>query len=389
MGEVLIGHHRSLERTVAVKCLPRPVVRDAEMRRRFGIEARVLSSLDHPHVVPVFDYVEGEEACLLVMQALTGGTVWDRFCATGISRASSCAIALATCAGLGHAHSRGVLHLDVKPDNLMFDEHHVLKITDFGLAAILDDGRPDCAGSGSITGTPAYMAPEQVDGSRLGPTTDVYAVGAVLYELLSGRLPFDDAGDAVATARRRCRDDPAPLAAIAPDVPEPLCEVVMGALARRPGDRPGSAHDLGAEVARAAASAWGPGWLDRTDVQVLAGRRLTAAATGTAIGRWSTPTSATHVRGGPGAASGPGGPGAGAGTQADPRTPWRRLSLRRVPTRTIASPSRPVRPRRGWIARRPPATAVPSERQTTRWPPRRSGRDRRGDRAPLPATAPR
>ena len=119
-GVVLSGRHRDLGRDVAIKQLPRAFAADANVRARFLAEARVLAALDHPHIVPVYDFVERDGLCLLVMERLSGGTVWSRFTEQGVSMDDACAIVLATCAALDAAHAHGVLHRDIKPENLMF-----------------------------------------------------------------------------------------------------------------------------------------------------------------------------------------------------------------------------------------------------------------------------
>lgn len=302
MGEVLAGHHIRLGRSVAIKRLPAGFAADPEVRSRFGAEAQVLASLDHPHIVPVYDYVESDGLCLLVMQALPGGTVWDAFRADGLTMPSACAVALATCAGLAHAHDRKVLHRDIKPENLMFDEQRTLKVTDFGIATVLSGSGTLATAGGEVIGTPAYMAPEQADGSPVGPAADVYAVATMLYELLSGRLPFSEDGGALELLQRRLEEDPIPLVDVAASVPAPVAAAVMAGLQRSSSERPGSAQDMGIEIGRAAVSAWGPRWLERADIQLLATGPLAVAATTVR----TTGTGATTAPGGaaPGASGG-------------------------------------------------------------------------------------
>ncbi len=268
MGVVMGGRHRKLDRAVAIKQLPPAVAEDEEARARFGTEARVLASLTHPHIVPVFDYVEREGLCLLVMEALPGGSVWDRFTSEGLTPATTCAVAVATCAGLQHAHDQQVLHRDIKPENLLFATDQTLKVTDFGIAEVLGGDQTLATAEGGVVGTPAYMAPEQAEGGALGPTADVYATGTLLYELLSGRLPFE-ADDAVDLLNRRLAEDPRPLVEVAPHVPAPLVDVVMRALSRDPGRRQATARELGGEVVAAANEVWGADWLEHSAVNVL------------------------------------------------------------------------------------------------------------------------
>ena len=278
MGVVLAGRHRQLERDVAIKQLPSAFAADEDVRRRFGQEARTLAALAHPHIVPVYDYVEMEGLCLLVMESLPGGTLWDRFTGDGITMATACTAVLATCAGLQFAHQRGVLHRDVKPENLMFAADRTLKITDFGIAQVFGGDETVTTVDGAVIGTPAYMAPEQAEGNACGPTADVYATGTVLYELLSGSLPFSIEGTPFEVLERRVNEDPLPLGEAAPNVPAALVEVAMRSIERDPGDRYPSAEALGVALAEAATASFGPGWLGSADITLVATGPITIAA---------------------------------------------------------------------------------------------------------------
>ena len=138
-------------------------------RARFVTEARLLAALDHPHVVPVFDFVEKDGLCLLVMELLPGGTVWSRFGGNGFTPPAACATVLAASAGLQAAHEKNVLHRDVKPENLMFSSEGVLKVTDFGIAKVVGGDSTLATRAGEVLGTPAYIAPEQARGARFLP----------------------------------------------------------------------------------------------------------------------------------------------------------------------------------------------------------------------------
>ena len=278
MGVVLAGRHRQLERDVAIKQLPPAFASDDEVRRRFGQEARTLAALAHAHIVPVYDFVDREGLCLLVMEALPAGTLWDRFTSTGVTIATACTAVLATCAGLHYAHGKGVLHRDVKPENLMFASDQTLKVTDFGIAQVFGGEETVTTVSGAVIGTPAYMAPEQAQGQACGPPADVYATATVFYELLSGSLPFSLEGEAIDILERRVREDPVPLAEVAPHVPEPLAVVTMRALSRSPDDRYQSAEAFGVAVGGAATESFGPGWIGRSDLTLFATGPIAAAA---------------------------------------------------------------------------------------------------------------
>ncbi len=277
MGIVHLGRHRRLDRNVAIKELPAAFAADPEVRERFLTEARVLAGLDHPHVVPVYDYVERDGYCVLVMEELPGGTVWDRFTSDGFTMAGACAVVMASCAGLHHAHEGGVLHRDVKPENLMFAKDGALKVTDFGIAKMVSGQRTLATMDGGVLGTPAYMAPEQAEGKDVGKSADVYALGVMLFELLSGRLPFEADTPTAMLVQRVTRDAP-DLRTMASQVPDGIAEVAMAALSRSENDRPGSAEELGVELGHAAASAWGPDWLDGSGLVVRGADRLVTAA---------------------------------------------------------------------------------------------------------------
>src|ERR1700728_1958122 len=267
-GIVIAGRHRQLGREVAIKHLSPGLMSDEAVRLRFLSEARVLASIDHPHVVPIYDYVEHEDTCLLVMERLAGGTVWNRFVDQGFDQRTACAIALAVCSGLHGAHQHGVLHRDMKPENVLFGADYSLKVTDFGIARVLGQNDVLASRDGELLGTPAYMAPEQASGTDLGPATDIYAVGVMLFELLSGQLPFREDGGSLAIVLRHINEDPTQLSKVAPTVPAGLAEVVMKALARSPQDRFESAEAFGIAIGHAASAAWGAEWLEETDVQL-------------------------------------------------------------------------------------------------------------------------
>ncbi len=273
-GVVLAAEHRQLGRGVAVKQLPEAFAADPLVQRRFTSEARLLASLDHPHIVPIFDYVQDNGLWLLVMELLPGGTVRDRFTTMGIGAKDACSIVLATCAALHYAHLKGILHRDIKPENLLFNASGTLKVTDFGIAKVLGGAETLVTRTGDVLGTPAYMAPEQVTGRTLSPATDVYAVATMLYELLSGQLPFSDEGGVIAALYRHVYEQPTPLLDVGPDVPDAIAQVVMQALATDPGQRQPTAEDFGVAVADAANESWGPGWLNDTDLDVMTSRRV-------------------------------------------------------------------------------------------------------------------
>lgn len=293
-GVVLAGRHRRLGREVAIKQLPPAFAADPEIRARFGREARVLALLDHPHIVPLYDYVEQEGLCLLVMEHLPGGSVAQRSRAAGFTMQTACAVGVTTCLALDYAHRRGVLHRDIKPGNLLYSGDDALKVTDFGVAKMLGGSQTIATRAGDVLGTPAYMAPEQAAGGPLSPSTDVYATGVLVYELLSGHLPHDETGDVYAMLARRIDSSAVPITDVRKDVPYPVAQVVMRALATSVSERFESARAFSVALKAAASAAWGDesdpattGPADRKSPRVRAarlGRANAAAASADQIG---------------------------------------------------------------------------------------------------------
>ena len=257
-GVVVAGRHRALGREVAIKQLAMHIGSDPEARGRFLAEARSLARFDHPHIVRIFDFVEHDGECLLVMERLTGGTAFQRMRYEDPAPPTACSWTVALCAGLHYAHEREVLHRDVKPENVMFSGDGVLRVTDFGIAKLMSATSP--TKTGSVMGTPAYIAPEQAQGRPLTPATDVYAAGTVLYEMLAGRLPYDAADSPLVALFQHVHEDHRPLLEVAPETPPPVAEVVERSLARDPNDRFESAAAMGSELVGAAESSWGPVW---------------------------------------------------------------------------------------------------------------------------------
>ncbi|TCJ36427.1 WD40 repeat domain-containing serine/threonine protein kinase [Parafrankia sp. BMG5.11] len=280
-GLVLAGWHRGMHRDVAVKVMARGYGRADD---GFAAEARIAARFDHPHVIRVYDYVERDGLRVLVMEMLAGGTLTRR--RARMSPQAACAVGLAAASALTYVHGRGVLHRDIKPDNILFDAAGQLKVADFGIAKIVDGTSP---GASTVIGTPRYMAPEQLSGGRLMPASDLYSLGVVLLELLTGAEAFDPATfvrPAGGLDRPAGGFGPHHVATPAADIAGPVAAVVASTLARDPQARPESAKAFALSLARAAAAAYGPDWLDRcglplhldADVRSEANRRLPAGA---------------------------------------------------------------------------------------------------------------
>ncbi|OAA20129.1 serine/threonine protein kinase [Frankia sp. EI5c] len=264
-GVVLAGRHRELGRDVAIKVLP---IGEGRMA-----EARLLALLDHPHVVRVFDAVTVDDLHLIVMELLPGGTLTHR--AAGISTEAVCAVGLAVAAALACAHQNGVLHRDIKPENILFDRSGLLKVTDFGIAKLVEGAAADASAS-AVIGTPRYMAPEQLLAGRLSAATDLYSLATMLYELSTGKPPYGAGLPAPSLIAHHLNVLPPPPVG----VPARISQVLMRALAKEPAARQPSAHAFAVELAHAAVVELGPGWLARSGLAVRLDDEVRAAADG-------------------------------------------------------------------------------------------------------------
>src|SRR5690349_1208423 len=184
MASVFLGEHAQLGRAVVLKVLHGHLAKDPEMLERFRREAQAASELVHPNIVPILDAGEADDLLFTVMPYLTGGSMADRI-ARGAQPAAEVASTVAQAAtALDYAHRRGIVHRDVKPDNVLFDEDGHALVTDFGIAEARSQAR--LTASGRAMGTPHYMAPEQAMGKIVDGRSDVYAMGVVMYEALVG-----------------------------------------------------------------------------------------------------------------------------------------------------------------------------------------------------------
>ena len=245
MAVVYLAHDEELHRRVAVKVLADHLAGDDNFRARFLQESRLASRLSHPNVVQVYDAGETEGSPYIVMEYVPGETVAQR---GRLSSAEAVPLALQACAGLQHAHNAGLVHRDVKPANLLVREDDVLKIADFGIARAAELTR--LTQHGTVLGTAAYLSPEQAAGEEVTAATDIYSLGAVVYELLTGRAPyeFESLAD---LATQQAVGVITPLRDLEPSVPEPVEAAVMHALAREPRFRPASAAEFAHELAAA------------------------------------------------------------------------------------------------------------------------------------------
>jgi serine/threonine-protein kinase len=245
MATVFLARDEELDRLVAVKLLPEHLAGDDGFRARFVREARLAARLSHPNIVRIYDAGETDRRPFIVMEYLPGRSL----AASGRLPAERVVeLGVQACAGLQHAHDSGLVHRDVKPANLLVREDGVLKIADFGIARAAESTRHTQVGT--LLGTAAYLAPEQIGGGDATQSSDLYSLGAVLYELLAGRPPYSFSSLAELAAKQS-GGTIAPVGDLAPSVPRQLEDAVMHALARDPQFRPATATELGEELARA------------------------------------------------------------------------------------------------------------------------------------------
>jgi eukaryotic-like serine/threonine-protein kinase len=244
MSTVQLAFDRRLERHVAIKLLAEHLADDPAFVSRFRREALAAARLVHPNVVQVFDFGFDEAAHqhFIVMERIDGASCAELLRERGHLDVEEAVDVIAqACRGLDYAHRNGVVHRDVKPGNLLRAQDGVVKLADFGIAKATEQS--SITQVGSVLGTAAYLAPEQARGEEAGPRADLYSLGVVAYQLLSGRLPYE-ASSLSELALKQQREAPAPLDALDPAVPATLAQAVALALALEPQGRPQTAAVL-------------------------------------------------------------------------------------------------------------------------------------------------
>jgi serine/threonine protein kinase len=234
MGTVYKAIDETLDREVAIKVLNADLG-DTDILKRFRAEAVTLARLNHPGIATLYELYRDDDDLLMVMEFVRGETVHELSERLGALAAPQAAhLAMQVLDALSHAHRAGVVHRDLKPANLMITEMGVVKVMDFGIARVL--GTEHFTQGGYMMGTPAYMAPEQVLGGEIDGRADLYAVGVVLYRLLSGQLPFS-ADTAIAMVQKQVNESPIPITQFQPDLPQWCARVLNRVLAKSPADR--------------------------------------------------------------------------------------------------------------------------------------------------------
>ncbi len=242
MATVWRAFDRRLGREVAVKVLSESLAADERFRRRFEREAHHIASLSHPNIVVVHDYGADGDQLFIVMELVRGKTL-RQLLAESAPLASSVVTQLATdvLAGLCHAHEAEILHRDIKPGNILITESGTSKLADFGIAKATEE-TIDLTDSGAILGTVFYASPEQLSGEPLGPPSDLYSLGCVLYECVAGRPPFV-ADNLAALVSQQQFSPPEPLKNVSPEIPLELGDTIMRSLEKDPAKRYASARD--------------------------------------------------------------------------------------------------------------------------------------------------
>ncbi len=248
MAAVFRGYQAAIDRSVAVKVLPAELLHDPNFSTRFFNEARTLAKLTHPSILPLYDFGEANGMPYIVMPLMSKGTLADRLKGGPLPLAEAVRIITAVAQALDYANKQGVLHRDVKPNNILFDQHDNPYLADFGIAKVLESNT-NLTGTG-IIGTPDYMSPEQARGETLNHRSDLYALGVVAYQCLTGQAVFR-ATTPMGVIFKHVSEAPQPLRALRADIPAEVEKVVLRALAKDPNAR----YATTLEFARALAAA--------------------------------------------------------------------------------------------------------------------------------------
>ncbi len=241
----------SMDRVVAMKVLPRQFVDDETYIQRFNREVQIVSTLEHRCIVPVYDYGETERQPYIVMRYMPHGSIEALLLENPVPLDRTVDIIQQIAPALDYAHSKNVLHRDLKPSNILLDDGGGAFITDFGIARILGEGASSTITTQGVVGTPAYMSPEQAQGLRLDARSDLYSLGVMVFEMLTGRRPFESDTPYGVAVMQVTTPPPSPRS-INPGISSAVESVIYKALSKRPEQRYRSAVDLAAALAQAA-----------------------------------------------------------------------------------------------------------------------------------------
>ncbi len=230
MATIYKAYQPALDRVVAIKVLPEFLLNQPGFLERFKIEAQAIARLDHPHILPIYDYGEAERTPYLVMKYVPGGTLKDLMARGPIDPRQAALLLRQMAEALEHAHHKGIIHRDVKPSNVLLQNGRWVQLMDFGLAKIMT-GTSNITASGTGVGTPDYMSPEQAQGVLIDQRTDIYSLGVVLYQMLAGDVPFH-AETPMAVMLKQIVEPPPSLRLKNPDISPAVEQVVLKAMAK-------------------------------------------------------------------------------------------------------------------------------------------------------------
>ncbi len=242
-ANVYKAYQPKLNRNVAIKVLSPLYAKEEDFRERFAREAKAIAQLDHPNIVPVYDFDRQGDLVYIVVQYVDTGSLADLM---GERMPLDLAVKILdqVASALSHAHSRGIIHRDVKPANILLGQEDWVLLADFGLAKMLDESAT-ITQPGSGMGTPAYIAPEQATGESVDARSDIYSLAATLFQMITGRVPFE--GETVMTVTLKHINEPVPPPRkVNPDLPPGVDEVILKGMAKSPEDRYSSADELAA-----------------------------------------------------------------------------------------------------------------------------------------------
>jgi serine/threonine protein kinase len=252
MGSVYKVRHAISQRIEALKVILPNATATPDMAERFLREIRLQASLEHPHIAQLHNAFRTREELVMAMEFVEGVSLREKIHSPGITLGQALEYAVQVLAALGYAHSHGVIHRDIKPSNVMIASHGTVKLLDFGLAASLNPGATpvrqdsELTQPGTMLGSPYYISPEQALGERADARSDVYSTGAMLYEMVAGRPPFEasGAGGAYAIVAAHLRQMPKSPCEVNPQVPAELGRIILKALAKSPAERFSSADEF-------------------------------------------------------------------------------------------------------------------------------------------------
>ena len=272
MAQVYLTHDEVLHRHLAPKILREQYAEDEEFIRRFRCEARSAASLSHPNIVSIYDQGRSEDGeYYIAMEYVPGGTLKERLLREGVLESAAVRITLQIAEALSEAHEQGVIHRDIKPQNVLLTHKGAVKVTDFGIARAASSASTSSAatGTGVVLGTAAYMSPEQARGEPVGPQSDLYSLGIVLYEMLTGTLPYE-AESPITQAMMHISEPPRSPRQVNGKVSEPLEALTLRLLAKEPEERYPSAAALANDLERVRSGLPPAGVEAKTTAQIAA-----------------------------------------------------------------------------------------------------------------------